>query len=190
MKHQPVIDLRHPVVGPVERVDQPLPIPRQQIRPPHIRVDILLQELAGKGLETLVEVEPVMHRRKAAARDGSDIVELVQQRTGVPVFDDRDLPQAAQHAMGEGGGTLAAAGKRHDEHDLALRPLQHRQQRIPAAVHRHPLGVLRQRLVCRHERSLAAAEQQSQSNQKSLSQTPPVAEPCHTSCPPLDLLYL
>ena len=68
-----------------------------------------------------------MHRWKAAARDGGDVVELIQQRAGSPVFDHRDLSQTAQYAMGKGGGTLAAAGKRHDEHDLALRLLQHRQ---------------------------------------------------------------
>jgi hypothetical protein len=62
--------------------------------------------------------------------------------------------------MGKGSRSLATAGKRHDEYDLALRLLQHRQQRIAAAKFRHALCVLWQWLVARHKRGLAAAQQQ------------------------------
>jgi hypothetical protein len=100
-EHQPVIDLRHPIVGAVIGVDEPFPVPRQQISLVDIRVDINLQKLAGNRLEALVAVESVMHRRKAAARDGGDVINFVQQRAGAPVLDDRDLPRTAEHAMGE-----------------------------------------------------------------------------------------
>jgi hypothetical protein len=103
-----------------------------------------------------------MHGRKAAARDRREIIELIEQRTRPPLLDDRDLSQTAQHTMREGGGTLAAAGKRHDEHDLALRVLQHRQQCIAGPEYRHSLCGLRQWLIGRHHRRLAAAQQQWQ----------------------------
>jgi hypothetical protein len=69
MEHEVVIDLLHLVVRPIEGVEPPLPVPRQQIHAVDAALEIDVQEILLEIGEDPVAIEAVIGGRKAAARD-------------------------------------------------------------------------------------------------------------------------
>ena len=162
MKHQPVVDLRHPVVGAHQRVEQPVPIPRQQKGSPNVGFDVPIKKLIGKSIERLLPVEAEMSRREGPARHTGQQVDFVKQRAVFPLGPDVNIPHSAQHTETESCRTLAAAGKGH-HHQVAFS--------AAAAVHVEQAifgvpGSRLQRFVHLCGQRAAAGEQQRRDNCK------------------------
>ena len=85
MEHQAVVDRRHPVVGANQRIEYPVPIPRQHEVAPDIRLDVRIKELVGEGLERFGAVKTEMRRRKRPAGDTGHLVDLVKQGAVLPL---------------------------------------------------------------------------------------------------------
>ena len=83
--HQPIIDLRHPVVRADQRIDHPVPVPGQQKRAPDVGLDVRVEELRGERLKGGLAIEAEMRRGKGAAGDTGEQVDLLEKGAVAPL---------------------------------------------------------------------------------------------------------
>ena len=120
VKHQPVIDPRHPVVGADQRIDDPVPIPRQQKSAPDVGLDVGVKEFVGEGFERPLAIKAKMRRRKGATGDTGQQVDFVEQGAVLPFGPHRDIPACrATRRTPKAAERLPPARERH-QHQRAF----------------------------------------------------------------------
>ncbi len=147
-EHLAVIELRREVAAPVGRRRELEPARRRERELQQIALQRPVEEAVRKLIEDPAPAQRVVRRRKAAARDRGDHVDLVEQREPAPVPLDAGVAQRLEHAVRERRGARPAAGKGDDDEKpvavvAALQPLE--------AIARVRL-VLRERRIGRRKR--------------------------------------
>src|SRR5438876_10583331 len=105
-----VVFRRHVAAIEIGR-SQPSPV-QGRAHPPHqSALNILIEKFVLKIRKDSIATERVIGRRKTAARNGGNVIHLIQQASALALPDNLGARQLFQDAIGQGGSPCSTAGE-------------------------------------------------------------------------------